>query len=222
MPNDRIDLYTNFHKGIRKLLFELLIDAGKTDFRDGENSRKICEELSVALEMLNEHGRIEDEVFHPAMNARAPGATRDLDEQHRFEQELIDGLAEQVERLRDAPASERNALGLHLYRTLGMFSASYLDHLAAEEQELLPRFWEHFSDDELLDLRRQAETRLDARQLTRWLRVVVPALDAQEQAALMGGVKARAPESFEHAAEQVRQVMLEEDWKALAQSIGVD
>ena len=51
MPNNRIDLYTTFHKGIRKLLFALLIDAGGVLRSKGlVNSREHLESLVEAMD----------------------------------------------------------------------------------------------------------------------------------------------------------------------------
>lgn len=222
MAPPRVDLYTPFHKGIRRMLFDLIVTAGRTDFRDEQACAELFAECQRIFGLLREHARIEDEQFHPAIESRAPGATAGADREHVVEEEHMAGIEAHLQRVARAPVEERPGLGLQLYRAISAFCADYLDHLATEEDELMPLFWQHFTDDELAALRGRVQAGLAAERMGEWLRAVLPAFNLDERAVMLGGIRDYAPApAFDSAAAVACEVLSTDEWQQLAVRLGI-
>jgi hypothetical protein len=157
---ERIDLYSVIHKGIRKFLFDLIVHAGNVDYSSDAEWTELAVRIRETLQLLRNHARVEEEVFQPALAARAPEAVRVTHEEHDHEEDQLCGIEAHAKRVADASPFDRSALGVQLYRALGAFCADYLLHMAREEEELMPVFWKHFDDTELAELRRRAHSRM--------------------------------------------------------------
>jgi hypothetical protein len=55
-----IDLYTTIHKGQRKTMFEISIDAGKVDYTDSDSLNKLREALVFFREEMRLHALLEE------------------------------------------------------------------------------------------------------------------------------------------------------------------
>ena len=144
---NRLDVYTAVHKMQRARLFELTVEAGKTDPADPSAAARLAAAVDALAAELVAHGEHEERFIHPLLRAQAPGLADTLDAAHVELDTRLDQLRQLAAALR-VLAGDPNVL----YRALAAFTATYLEHLAIEESEALPALWEGCSDEELMSI----------------------------------------------------------------------
>jgi hypothetical protein len=147
---NRIDLFTLVHKGIRWWLGSVSATLGAAEV----TSRGFVAQLDAVADLLaglDEHARHEDTFIAPVLRLHAPErATAWAAEHHAFEQAERE-LRAMLAKLRDLDPSDGAArvAVLALYRAFNRFTADMLLHLDREETELMPLLWARCSDAEL-------------------------------------------------------------------------
>lgn len=144
---NRLDVYTAVHKMQRARLFDLTVEAGKTDPADTVTTARLAAAVDALAAELAAHGEHEDRFIHPLLRQHAPALAETLEAAHvQLDARL--GQLRQVAATYAASPGDPNVL----YRALAAFTATYLDHLALEEGEALPALWEGCTDDELMGI----------------------------------------------------------------------
>jgi len=141
---NRLDVYTAVHKMQRARLFNLTVEAGKTDPDDTLATARLAAAVDALAAELVAHGEHEDRFIHPLLRQKAPALAETLDAAHVE----LDARLERLRQLSSASATSPGDPNV-LYRALAAFTATYLDHLALEEAEALPALWEGCTDEEL-------------------------------------------------------------------------
>src|SRR5262245_66305487 len=72
-PNRRVDLYTAVHKGLRACMAHVLVEAGRMDTADAEDTERALELVRDLLLLCRAHLEHEDTFLHGAMEARQIG-----------------------------------------------------------------------------------------------------------------------------------------------------
>jgi hypothetical protein len=119
----------------------LTVEAGTLDPDDAPATDRLAVAVAALCAELSAHAEHEHRFIHPLLRAHAPALAAALEAEHV-------GLDLRLEQLREAAPSDPN--GLH--RALSAFTATYLGHLAREEDEALPALWGSCSDEELLGI----------------------------------------------------------------------
>jgi len=130
---NRLDVYTAVHKMQRARLFNLTVEAGKTDPDDTLATARLAAAVDALAAELVAHGEHEDRFIHPLLRQQAPALAETLDAAHVE----LDARLERLRQLSSASATSPGDPNV-LYRALAAFTATYLDHLALEETEALP------------------------------------------------------------------------------------
>ncbi|MGH9065194.1 MAG: hemerythrin domain-containing protein [Acidimicrobiales bacterium] len=139
---DRINLYASVHKMQRARLFSLVVEAGRTDRKDLSAAAVLAAAVGSMVREPRAHAEHEDRFIHPLLRERAPTVAAKLDASHV----ALDVAMEELSRPPD-PAGMDEARDLYL--PLTRFTASYLDHLACEEDEAMPALWQACTEEEL-------------------------------------------------------------------------
>lgn len=93
--------------------------------------------------ILDKHSELEEQLFFPALEARAAGASRLAIEAHRE----IEGRLRELEKL--ASESAREVSKTRLRESLGALQELLEAHLADEQRVVMPEMMRHFSAEEL-------------------------------------------------------------------------
>jgi len=118
------------HQAQQRLgLFDVTVQAGRTDWADPAQVTELAERWDGLLTLLRAHGDHEDQRILRLLDPYDPLATESTAEQHRDLDDLLDDLAERFETVLAAPGM---ASGLELYRYLARFVAAYLTHMHDE------------------------------------------------------------------------------------------
>ena len=186
---ERDDLFTSIHKGLRLGLFDITVQAGRTDWADPAQMTELGERWHGLLTLLRAHGDHEDQHILRLLDSRDPLATESTAEQHRDLDDLLDDLAERLETVLAAPGM---ASGLELYRDLARFVAAYLTHMHDEETSVMGRIWACCTDEEIAGARQRFMAGMSPRVQALSLEYTLPALDGPTRMALEARLKAAA------------------------------
>ena len=187
----RIDFYGNYHKALRRALFEFSARTGLLDYDDDAALAKLLNEFERITRTLREHSIHEDEYMHPLLQKYAPDVLLTMDGQHSKLDPELAVLESQLRAIADA--KDRSAAGMAFYAAINRYIGSYLQHLADEEDMANPILWERCPHDELAEAvaRFRASFALD--QVATSFEFMLPALSPPERADLYKTVRDNAP-----------------------------
>ena len=185
----RDDLFTSIHKGLRLGLFDITVQAGRTDWADPAQVTELGERWQGLLTLLRAHGDHEDQHILRLLDPHDPLAAEPTAEQHRDLDDLLDDLAERFETVLAAPSV---ASGLDLYRDLARFVAAYLTHMHDEETRVMGRIWACCTDEEIAGARQRFMAGMSPQVQALSIENTLPALDRPTRMALEASLKAAA------------------------------
>jgi hemerythrin-like domain-containing protein len=215
---DQIDLYTGIHKGQRYYLSQLSKQAGTLNVDDSE---ALSELLSKTLEVKEEfrvHAALEEHHIHPLLYDRIPEGARELEADHRRQEQKLDDLGKYLERLLTKPLEfeKLRELALEFYRGLNRFIAIYLVHINKEEENILPTLWRLCTGEELANAFSSIVSSMKPEELMLNLSIMIPAMNVHERVMLLSDIKATAPpEAFKGVTALAEGVLSPDDWEEL-------
>jgi hemerythrin-like domain-containing protein len=187
----RIDFYGNYHKALRRALFEFSARTGLLDYDDDEAFARLLNEFERIARALREHGIHEDEYMHPLLARYAPEVLEKMDRQHGTLDPALDAVESQ---LRAIPsAADRAKAGMAFYATINRFIGAYLEHLADEEDVANPVLWERCPHDEMAEAVKRFRASFALEQVASSFEFMLPALSQPERADLYKTVRDNAP-----------------------------
>jgi len=212
----RHNLYRKIHLGLRVCMSDALAAIGRIDTDDPADVAAITQQMSELIMLFRGHLEVEDAFIHPAIEARRPGATARIAHDHAEHVAAFAALVADVQALRDAPRSQRDAAARALYRDLAAFVADNLVHMAAEESDHNAVLWATYSDDELLAIEKAIIASIAPAKMFVYLRWIVPAIPPAERLAMMSAMRESAPaEAFDATLQMLMPHLADRDWAKL-------
>jgi hemerythrin-like domain-containing protein len=219
----RVDLFTTVHKAIRALIYDLSMMLQTADFTD-ERARNAClAALEHFLELLHEHAGYEDRTVFAATQRFEPQIIDTLEEEHHEIAVHLDQVHKSIARVKAAGTDqERIEAGAELNRSVNKFIAFYLNHLAHEEDTVLPATFKYFTDEELTGMRAEVRRTTTPARFAEWMRWMYPSVNINELTEMFQTLKAYAPPPFYEAMSQVAHMSLGElRWRDLQLRAGL-
>jgi iron-sulfur cluster repair protein YtfE (RIC family) len=218
----RVDLYRMIHKTLRKQMFDCVYAVGRVDVADDLDFHKALDSVNALAEACEHHLQKENNFVHPAMEARSPGSTRQILDEHFEHIEEIDFIRAEVTRLRGVANDVRVAETHRLYLHLTHFVADNLKHMRFEELEHNAVLWAKYSDAELHGIEGRIIATIPPHEMMAILGVAIPAMSHQERVPFLMGMKqSEMPRQvFEAIVQIARETLATRDWDKLARAIG--
>ncbi|WP_373044480.1 hypothetical protein [Vulgatibacter sp.] len=186
----RIDFYSNFHKGLRRLHFDFAVLAGSTDPHDAAAVEHLRVRFRQIVHVLHAHARNEATYMHPVLARHLPEAHASLELEHAGHDTELATLQAQLDRIATVAPENRQDAAMTFYRSYNRFLARQLEHLA-EEESLLPHLWERCDPSELAEALGRFKEALTVEKLASDWTMMLPALNAPERHAILGMVLAK-------------------------------
>jgi len=217
--SQRIDFYGNYHKALRRALFEFSARAGLLDYADDAALARLRNELERIARTLREHSTHEDAYMHPLLERYAPEVLAKMEVQHTTLDPALDVLEEQLRNV--ASAGNRAEAGMAFYAAINRYIGAYLEHLADEEDVANPILWERCPHDELAEAVKRFRASFALDQVASSFEFMLPALNAAERADLYRTVRDNAPcPVFETLLTVAQKTLGEADYADLNQRLG--
>lgn len=192
--NEPVDLYREVHKGLRVALFDLLQSAGSLDCSDSASVGNFVQLFDDVDMMLQTHHTHEDGPELGALiNAHASSVLAVIQKGHDWSDEQLIELRSLVGELVAGAKSS-----VPMYEALQTFSIGYLEHMQVEEKQVMPALQQAVSTEALMDILMAIRGSVPPPDMCVFLRYMLPAMNPDERAMTLGGMKAGAPpEIFE-------------------------
>lgn len=216
----RVDLYVGIHKALRALMVDVLTAVGRMDTDDESEFEWVSSRVLQLAEVCTSHLTHENDFVHVAMEARRPGASARIANEHIAHGAAIAELEAAVRRMRACEGETRARSALDLYRQLALFVAHNFEHMHVEETAHNAVLWAHYSDEELLALHGRILASLPAEENLFTLRWMIPAMTPAERLQVLAGMQAHAPAPAFAAALDVVQPHLDlRGWAKLSRGL---
>lgn len=180
------------HKALRNALGQFSLRLGHTDFSDSEQLKALKRLGRELFALLNDHVHTENEHTLRHLEERAPrSGDHDRDDHQRLEA-VQDELQQRLENCNGTETAEFAHI---FYLDFSRFHSVYLEHIFEEETVTESLLQQHFSDEELTAHRNAIMQRMDFALLLLWLKYAIPSQQDADNAAMLTGMKANAPET---------------------------
>lgn len=219
----RADLYGVIHKALRAMMVDSLLAVGRMDSTDATECGAIASRVGALLDFCASHLAHENLWVHPAIEARAPGASARIAHEHDDHSHYIATLRAVLAQLTGAPdAGAATAAAQALYRLLALFVADNLVHMDGEETTHNALLWARYTDAELLAIHAALVGSIPPEEMAFALRWMLPAMNPQERCAMLADMRDNAPaEAFAATLDIARQQLDAPAWAHLARGLGL-
>lgn len=211
----RFDIYAPIHKALRLFMTDTLHSLARLDLHDADDFAAGLAQLDALLDAAGSHLQHENDVIHPAIEARRSGVSHRIAAEHREHQEAIATLRAEAASLRAAPEP---ASAHRLYRQLAAFVAENFEHMDVEETRHNQALWAAYDDAELQALEGRILASIGPQEMSLWLRWLIPALNPRERAQLIGGLP---PDVQVPVLASARALLDSTAWAKLQQALGL-
>ncbi len=184
----RVDLYGVVHKALRSRLFDLAVELDRCDFGRPADVQIALTAYQRTIGFLREHNRHEDQFVEPALGELAPEIQQTVASHHAAAEAVLAELDGMVEAIGQDPGA-----GHRLVARYRQFLVMYLAHMNQEETTVNAALWARFSDPELAEIRGRLQASIPPARFGEWLEIILPAINLDERAGMLGGIKANAP-----------------------------
>lgn len=214
------DLYRDVHKGIRSELFAMVAEAGRLDPSDDCGTQALADQVRRAVQLLVEHAEHEDGAVQPALELHAPAMAERVAADHHVLESRMEWL---VALAGEACATtSRRALLHELYVDLAGFTGAYLLHQDFEEREVGQALESAIGVDGVVGIHMAILANMPPQQLIGGLAVMFPAMNVDDRAEMLGGIRATAPaEAFDGIWSLAKSVLSSDDRRAVAARLGL-
>jgi len=189
----RHDIYAMIHKALRAAMADAMLAAGRLDAGDSREITDTVVRIDALVELCELHLEKENTYVHPAMEARCPGSTRRIANEHVDHEAAFARLRRRLDALARAPLSMRETAARDLYLELCLFVGENLVHMHEEETTHNAVLWDSYSDAELVALEDTIKAHLTPGQMQQALRWMLPAMTPAERAGMLKQVRSAAP-----------------------------
>ena len=190
----RVDLYVGIHKAMRAMMADALLAVGRMDPLDAVERNAVGARVLDLLDFCMSHLRHENQFVHTAIEARAPGASEAVAQDHVEHEANIARLKAVTETLRGSTdASGATSAALGLYRDLALFVAENFQHMHTEETAHNTVLWARYTDAELMGIHGALVASIPQVEMLRTMRWLVPYMNPGERTAMLAGMQAHAP-----------------------------
>ncbi len=216
-----LDLYRDIHKGIRSELFSVTEQAGSVDPSLRHERAALRDHLASVVDLLVTHAEHEDGHIQPAIERHVPDLAARVIADHEVLESRLESLADQSADLVDSTGDARWQMH-RLYVDLASFTSAYLIHQDLEERHIMPALDVAIGFEATLDIHQAIVGSIPPDQMATSLAVMLPAMNVDDRAELLGGMREGAPaEVFDGVWSLTTSVLEPADVTSLATRLGL-
>jgi hypothetical protein len=217
-----VDLYRDIHKGIRAELFAVTSTAGSIDPSDRCDRAALADHVVSVAGVLESHAHHEDAVIDPVLERHLPDLAAVINDDHARLERMFSSVADLAEAVVDVEACDQRRLLQFLHLDLARFTSAYLGHIDLEERVVMQRLPALLGIDEIAAMHGAIVGSIPPDEMARSLAFMLPAMNVDDRAELLGGIRMAAPpEAFDATIGLARSVLCAVDFSALAERLGV-
>lgn len=217
-----VDIYRDIHKGIRAELFSVTGEAGRIDPGSATARAGLAAHLRQVVEVLEDHAGHEDAAIQPVLSEHLPELFSKIEADHDVLGRRAARLAALADEADGSRSQTARASVRHLYLELAAFTGAYLTHQDIEETRVLPSLVTAVGPEAVRGIHVAILAAIPPDQKARSLAFMLPAMNIDNRAEMLGEMRATAPlPAFEGALGLAAAVLPPGDYAALAERLGV-
>jgi hypothetical protein len=217
------DALRNIHKGIRSELFAVVGTAGNVDPADAVGRAALSSHVNDVVDLLVDHAGHEDTHILPVLESHAPALHERMSTDHAHLEDRLARIAERTAAITDAAPSEQRARVHNLYLDIASFTGAYLAHEEFEERIIMPALIAAIGIEGAVSVHQAIVRSIPPPVMAKSLAVMLPAMNVDDRAELLGGLQHEAPPAVFHAVWALTQsVLTAADFRALASRLDQD
>lgn len=217
-----LDLYRDIHKAIRAELFAVITEAGSLDPAQGIARAALASHVTDVVELLVAHAEHEDGVIQPALEEHLPELAERIEVDHLTLEARIDDLRDMAGETAALAATDPGTRVHRLYLALASFTSDYLEHQDVEERVVMPALERAVGVEAVVGLHQAILAGIPPEEMGRSLALMIPAMNIDNRAELLGGMRAGAPaEVFDGVWGLARSVLEPGDLSSLGARLGI-
>lgn len=218
----RENLYAGIHKAMRAVMADCLLAVGRADPTDAHDVDDAVRRIATLMDLCASHVHHENTFVHPAIEARTPGVSDAVGQDHVEHLQQIERLRGAALRLPAIDPSLRAGALQGLYLELSLFVADNLHHMHVEETVHNTALWSAYTDEELRSVHDALVASIEPGEMMQVMRWMLPHLHAPERLAVLCGMKQGAPAPvFQAVMDLVQPHLATRDWVKLTQGLGL-
>lgn len=209
--------YAASHKGLRNILSQFSLLAGKTNYADLQEVDKLKKLGDEMIFLLTHHLHTENDDLLRPLEGRVKGASEhDLHDHERLEKIQAD-IALQLSKM-DGTQDEEN--GHSFYLAFTNFHSQYLEHILQEELVTEKLLLDNFTAEELQENSTKIMQKVEFPVILMSLKYIVPAQSLNENIKILTAFKTNAPaEALNAVLDIIKPEMSNEDFVILTSKI---
>jgi hemerythrin-like domain-containing protein len=217
-----LDLYRDIHKGIRAVLFDATGEAGRIDPTDRDARSAVAGKVAGLVDLLVSHAEHEDEHIQPALERELPALAARIAGDHEVVEARMRDLRTWAGDALDATRAEQRDAVHRLYVELASFTGAYLEHQDVEERIVMPALEAAVGVEQVAAIHEAIVSSIPPDEMATSLAVMLPAMNVDDRAELLGGIRANAPtEAFQGIWGLATSVLSPTDLAAVGARLGV-
>jgi len=209
--------YAASHKGLRNILSQFSLLAGKTNYSDIQEIEKLKKLGDDMFFLLTHHLHTENDDLLRPLEERVHGASKhDLDDHERLER-IQGDIALQLSKL-DGKQDEET--GHSFYLSFTSFHSQYLEHILQEELVTEKLLLNNFTAEELQENSMRIMQKVEFPVILMSLKYIVPAQSLNENIKILRAFKTNAPaEALQAVLDIIKPEMTNEEFVLLTNKI---
>lgn len=221
-PRSRFNMYQSVHKGLRAFMADTLSKVGCTDYTDVAERQDTASQLRSLLDICCQHLAHENHFLHTAMERRSPGSAARCADEHVAHVADITRLRVGLDDALSASESDQEWTWQQLYQALSLFVAENYEHMLMEERVHNAVLWQHYSDEELIEIHDALLATIPADEMAIHFRWMLPQLSHPERVAMLSGMRLGMPaELFASQLNTVEALLDTRSWRKLQAALQV-
>lgn len=221
-PQVALDIYRDIHKAIRTELFAVTTEAGSLDAAQGIGRAALASHVGAVVDLLVGHAEHEDGAIQPVLEAELPNLAERVGADHHALEATMADLREMAAEVAALAAPQPRAQVHRLYVALAAFTSDYLAHQDVEERVVMPALQQAVGVEAVGAIHGAILSSIPPDEMARSLALMIPAMNIDDRAELLGGMRAGAPaEVFAGVWSLTQSVLDPTDAVDLAQRLGL-
>jgi hemerythrin-like domain-containing protein len=191
----RFNPFNMIHKALRALLYNTDVTLQQTYFADVEEAEAALVKVKAVVNQFERHAYHEDNFVLPAIQSFAPQMVENFEHEHIEDNALGECLKHLVNVYEAAETDgERLYAGSAIIKTFRDFLVFNLNHMAKEEIEVNQVLWQHYTDQQLIEMNAKLSATIPAEEKAFTAKWMMRSINKVEAIAWLNGVRQTAPQ----------------------------
>ena len=190
----RYNGFNLIHKALRAMLYDTALTLQQTYFADNHEAEKALEKVEDVLFLFEHHAHHEDSFILPVVQQYEPALVDAFEKEHEKDLKLSNDLKNLINIYRNVNfTAELIAMGSAISKAFVEFMVFNLEHMAKEEMLLNPAMWEHYTDEQLIDINRRLVATIPANEMAIASKWMMRGINFADAIAWLAAVRSSVP-----------------------------